>query len=269
MQTNHPLKGFDFYATDIHMPPDLEAEISENGIIATMRKNAMFRDARDHDIMAAFERGELKHSTIIKPTLLVAQNKLVDGFFTDLFSRYDATSGVNQTLEFKYLGIGTRSGVAFDDGQTQLDNEIYRFAPTERYNDTSRKFYFSRYITNAEGNMTATTVAAGTWTTTNFDLTSATGIAQYDALEIYTSADGLYTNVTITAKSGVNVTVSPALAAVPVATDIVTRLYGEIGIFMNPATATLNSAKMADRAVTYMKKDGGKLINAVFNHLAV
>lgn len=270
IETNAPFKGFDFYATDFDIHPDLESEIAENGIIATMiAYNPSCASWPKNKIMEAFSKGFFKHTQIKNPTKLVAQNKLVNGYFADLFSHYDGTYGVNQTLEFKFLGIGTRAGVAVADGQTQLENEIYRFGPTERYSDNYRKFYFSRYITNAEGNMTSTTVDAGTWTTTNIDLVSDTGIALYDSLQISTSVDSLDTLVTITAKTGNNITYSPATAVAPVAGDTVTRTYGEIGLFLNPATVTLNTPKMADRAVTNMIKSGGKLINAITTHLAV
>lgn len=273
IETRAPLKGYKFYATDIVMPDELEAEIEKIGVLAMMRKaDSRYQAMPDHLVIEAFQKGALR-GTNAGPTELVATNQLVDGFFVDLFALYMETATADQTLGMRFLAIGTRYGVPVADGQTGLENELFRFGPTDRYTDSRRKFYFSRYLTHTQANPAgATTVAAGTWTATTFDVVNASAFAINDRIEIYTSADGLYTPVTITGKTGNTLTVANgALAVAPVEGDAVIPMHGEIAIFLSPATSDLGSGKMADRAIISQKKTSaaGKYYNAVFNHLAV
>lgn len=265
--------GYEFYSTDILMPHDLEQEIIETGVYLTMiNSDKKWAKFPEHQVNEIFQRGGLRHSKIINKTKLIGHNKLVNIFFNDLFDIYSGVAVAN-TLEMLYMAIGTNAGTPVADNQTALVNELFRFTPTNKTSDNRRKYYFSKYLTSLEGNPgISTTVAAGSWTPSSFDVVSATNINVGDQVEIYTAADGIYRETAIVSKTGNTLGVDPAKVPTnPTLGDTVIVIHGEIAIFAYPATSDPDSGKMIDRATISQKKTSaaGKYYNCVFNHLAV
>lgn len=178
----------------------------------------------------------------------IGENVIVDGFYTDLMARFDGTADSNQTLEMRYLALGTEASPAAAETDTLLGNEVVRYTHTSRYTNGVYTFVFSKQLGAGDGVIAgSTTVAAGTWTTTVFDVVSAASISVGDRLYIETSVSGDMTFTTVTNKSTNTLTVSPALPVAPVSGDDVFRCYGEGGLFMgNLATGTANTGTLVN-----------------------
>jgi len=173
-------------------------------------------------------------------------NRVLDLFFNQLMARFMGTQSGSQTMEMLYLALGTTNTPAPASGDTGLNSEVARFAPTSRYTNGTYTFVFSVELGPSLGILTGhTTVAAGTWTTTNFDVADASAISVNNRLLVQTSATGEYTFVNVTAKATNNLT-TDVLPAAPVVGDTVRRVYAEGGLYMNPATSTLGTGTPAN-----------------------
>lgn len=227
----------------------LGTEQDLNELVASAKKYyARFKDATEYEIQKALRTiPDILPGVRMEP-LFHGENVIVDSFYTDLMARFDETAGVNQTLAMKYLALGTQADPAALETDTLLGNEVARYSPTSRYTNGVYTFVFSKQLGSGDGILAgSTTVAAGSWTTTVFDVASAASISIGDRIYVETSGSGDTTFVTVTNKSTNTLTVSPALPAVPVSGDDVFRCYGEGGLFMGgTATATANTGTMVN-----------------------
>jgi hypothetical protein len=220
-----------------------------NELVSSVKRlYAKYRGASDFDVHKALRTIPDLLPGIRMEKAFGGQNIIVDGFYTDLMARFDGTASVSQTLEMKYIGLGTRSSPAAAETDTLLGNEANRYPYTSRYTNGVYTFVFSKQLGATDGILAgSTTVAAGTWTTTVFDCVSAASISTGDRLYVETSGSGDTTFVTVTNKATNTLTVSPALPAIPVAGDDVFRCYGEGGLFMGgAATATANTGTLVN-----------------------
>lgn len=188
----------------------------------------------------------------------VGHNLILRNFYEDLFARFvDGNgAGVNQTLQIKYLALGT-SYAQSTFAQADLTNEFFRKAldPDDTYDDGLSTFYASLYLKKSEANPNSTTATSGTSTT--ITLTSPTGFVSGGRAQLvtanntynftYTLSGSVLTCSDITGGSLSGASAFDA-ADLPVNTNTVTVLISEGGcIIGDDATSTLNTGKPLNR----------------------
>lgn len=243
----------------LKMTPELE----KKGLIGCLEalRDQSYPELSLHDdtdkavLMQALRNGELEgtehHGSVI------GKNIVVDGFFTSLFAAFSGAA--SNALEMKYAGIGT-NGTTPTGGDTTLNAEAFRFDLTgsnaERY-VIGKKYYNSVFLNSTQGDLSAgdTTIAAGTWSTTAFDVVSAASIAVGDRIEVQTPFGTR--NVSVATKTSNSLTVTPALPAAPLAGATVKRLWAEYGLFMGPAaTSTADTGVLVNHEIDDLLKGG-------------
>lgn len=223
-------------------------------------------NARQLCCHAALMAGEVKQA---RPHETVGgENTLLRGFWEDLFARFGGSPGGNQTLEIKYLALGT-SYAESTFSQEDLTNETYRDVPTDKFDDGLTTYYQTIWTKRTQANPLATTLSAHT---TGADpdmvtLTSTTGAIVGAQLQVET-ASAIYIG-TISAVDGSDVTLSGItggnLAAAgesefdsadyPQSGDDAFVLISEGGcIIGDDATTTLETGKAMNRKRLARKK---------------
>lgn len=263
----------------------------EQGGVAEMldliRKSEIkYKYAPTHVLMHVLRNGGLKHvqtkhgflSDVIQtaPAMAAGQNKVVLGFFQDLFARNKGTQTSDQTLKYEYFGVGSNYGTAVSQSQTTLQAEIFRFVPDEIYDNGLYQITVSTHIKSDEGNPNVTQISnASTPTTSNFSVANVTGIAVGTLIEVEITGDDPEV-CRVTAVNGSLITIyaldtgDNLLPVAPSVGDDVYVMYAEGGCFMgNAANASANTGKMANRKLFQYKKTNGAgiLIDNQFTYL--
>jgi hypothetical protein len=200
----------------------------------------------------------------------LAPNQILRNFWEDLFARFKDTAGVNQTLAFQYLALGTSYAQTLF-AQPDLHAEAFRKAPEQIYEDGISTIYATLLTNRTEYNPPETTVASAT--ADSITLTSATGFASFQRLQIET-ANAIYkTTITLAGSvaqcsdiTGGDIPVGTSASEfpeddIPQAGDAVYVLVAEGGVIIGEdATATLGTGKPMNRRRLETKKQGYPLL---------
>lgn len=242
-------------ATALILPDGLD---DLNELIAQIkREQRIYRDAPMTDVMAAIRRGEVRCTSSLGTR--GGNNKLIRGFYLDLFARLkgaSSTPAADQTLYIEKFAIGTKyDATLFADAQ--LGNEIYRATPNEFYDDGLSTFYATTYLNKSSGNPTGNTTVSSS-TSTVITVASPTGFVVDGRIQVET-ANATY-NCTVSAISGSDLTVNAITGGslvnagafdagdIPQAADTVIALHAEAACFIGSnTTGTANTGTMMNR----------------------
>lgn len=232
----------------VYEPYALLDQVSPDELIAMLRRQQrIYRDASDWDCFQAVLAGEVQSVRLQKcqPRF----NKVTQGYLS-------ATEGARMTNShtsnedgiLRYLAIGTGNTEATET-DTQLLRETFRAAPYIKAN-TNIGPKFVLVLPFASPNITtATTIAAGSWTTTQFNVASATGFAIGDAIRVATTPATSETRITNISGNTITVDSNEPLLSIPISGQAVNLLIGEVGAFGNQAASgSANTGTLYSRA---------------------
>lgn len=224
------------------------------------------KSSRMFECTAALRNGEVSAARPISQG--GGENTILVGFWEDLFARFDGTADSNQTLEIKYLALGT-SYADTDFDQEDLTNETYRDVTSDTYNDGVRTFYTTMWTQRSQANPNSTTLSGNvdSGSASVLPLTATTGVIVGGRLQVET-AENVYkctvdsidgSDVTVSAITGGNLPTTGASEFdeddLPLSGDAVFVLIAEGGcIIGDDATGTTNSGKAMNRKTLGEKK---------------
>ena len=165
-------------------------------------------------------------------------NKITDNFTTTFSKILRGINGLNETLEVQSIVIGAGYSVPAST-QTALDNQI---GGAKTPDDSIYTGYQTTFLTSfitSENNGLSTTVSAVT-SSSQFDLTSVTGLAIGDRVEINDQKR------TVANLSGSTVTLDEALTAAPTIGDVFLQIWGETGLLINGDSVLGTRSRVAD-----------------------
>lgn len=232
----------------IYEPFLLLDQVSDEELLAMLRRQQrIYRDAPDWDCWQAILGGELQSVRLSahKP----AFNKVTLGYLRDTEGKrmVNGHAGSEDGI-LRYLAVGTGNTDAATNN-TQLLRETFRAVPNTKANtDAGPQFVLRLNFTEANIT-TATTIAVGAWSTTVFEVASATGLAVGDAIRVGTTPAASETRITAIAGNQITVDANEPLASVPQSGQAVQLLLGEAGAFGNTdATASANTGRLYSRS---------------------
>jgi hypothetical protein len=257
----------------------LDEKTDLSDLLAQIRQLPEYADAPKHVLMDALRRNVLNRrmASAVKLTkVFEGHNLVVNKFFEHLFARLQGTPTSDQTLAVGYFAIGTNYGTSPASTDTTLVNEIFRFVPSELYNNGTLTFYASTLIKSSQGNPTGNTTVsnATTPTTSQFSVANAASLLSGDLVEVQTSLGNYDCRITNVNGSIITVftldTIDNLLPTAPAVGYNVARMYGEGGLFMGTlATNVANSGALVNRKLFRYKKTNaaGILIDVALSFL--
>lgn len=223
-------------------------------------------NARMLECTEALRNGEVEAATPVSHSR--GENMLLRGFWEDLFDRFAGTASANQTLEIKYLALGT-SYADSSFSQEDLTNETYRDTTTDTYEDGLRTYYTTMWTQRSQANPNSTTLSddVDSESADTLPLTAVTGVIVGARLQVET-ATNIY-KCTVLSIDSLDVTVGnivggnlPSTGAsefdendLPLSGNNVFVLIAEGGcIIGDDATSSTNSGKAMNRKKLEEKK---------------
>lgn len=193
------------------------------------------------------------------PVIVAKKNQVVNGLIFSIIERMVGTATIDQDLEGRFIAIGTNNTTPALT-QTQLLDELFRAVPTDKFQDNN-KAEFILYVDKTTGNGFSTTVVTDPGNTdTIFLVDDASGFAEGQTIRVTTTSQ--FNFVTITDITGDTLTVTPALADLPLNGQQVIQVWSEAAVFGNTtATITPDSGDMFNRVNQLgFVKDNTKII---------
>ena len=246
-----------------------------------------FRDAPEHIVQAALRKGKLEELGIgkqfisksvpmefaMRPAFGQGQNRVVKKFFNHLFSRMKGSPTAEQTLYIEQFAVGTNYGTQPDPDDVILVKEVFRFVPTQIYDNSLYQITVSTHIQSDEGNLVNTTVSnESTPNTSGFSVANVSGLSVGDAIGVVTPDGEEECRITAINANAVAVyalnTTNNLLPSAPVVGAAIFRYYGEWGTFMGAnANSTANTGALMNRKLqTYKKTNAaGVLVDNIFS----
>lgn len=272
--------------TEIIASKEME-RLGPAGWSAMLRQQREYRDAPEHIVQAAIRAGKLDGLKIgnrfvsksvpmefaIKPAFGGGQNRVVKKFFNHLFARMKGSPTAEQTLAIEYFAMGTNYGTQADPDDTQLVKEVFRFVPTQIYDNSLYSLTVSTHIQSDEGNLVNTTVSNGsTPNTSGFSVANVSGLSVGDAIGVICPDGEEECRITGINANAVAVyalnTSDNFLPSAPVVGAAVYRYFGEWGTFMGTnANSSANTGALMNRKLELYKKtvDAGVLVDNIFS----
>lgn len=245
------------------------------------------RDAPEHIVQSALRKGKLEELQIgnqfvsqtipmefaMRPAFGQGQNRVVKKFFNHLFARMKGSPTAEQTLAVEYFAMGTNYGTAADADDEALVNEVFRFVPTQIYDNSLYQITISTHLQSDEANLVNTTVSnESTPNTSGFSVANVSGLAVGDAIGVVTPDGEEECRVTAINANAVAVyalnTTDNLLPSAPVTGAAVYRYFGEWGTFMGAnANSSANTGALMNRKLSLYKKTNasGVLLDNIFS----
>lgn len=220
----------------VYEPFWLKDKVSDDELLSMLRRQQrIYRQASNWECWDAILRGELQSVRLGRHRPFF--NKVTRAYLDDTEgARMVNAHTSDKTGILYYLAVGTGNTEPADD-DTQLLRETFRATPLEKANTSSGPKFILK-LGFADGNITtATTIAAGSWSTTVFEVDSATGFAVGDAIQVGTPT---LSETRITAIDGNQITVNglEPLSSIPLEGQAVRLMIGEAGAFGNETADT-------------------------------
>lgn len=170
-------------------------------------------------------------------------------------NQISASPAATEHMKIDYLAIGANYTTPVNT-DTLLGNELFRAAPDTLISNGDNTVVAFNYIDVSTGNGASTTVAAGTWTTTSFDVDDDTDFTAGDRIRVAIGAG--YEFRTIDTVSSGTITVTTAFSSAPLATATCIQAWGEGGLFAGAATGTADTGTLLNRSLLEYGKDSSK-----------
>ena len=272
--------------TEIIASKEME-RLGPAGWSTMLREHREYRDAPEHVVQAAIRKGKLDGVGIgkqfisqtipmefaIKPAFGGGQNRVVKKFFNHLFSRMKGSPTAEQTLFIEQFAVGTNYATQPDPDDVILVKEVFRFVPTQIYDNSLYSLTVSTHIQSDEGNLVNTTVSNGsTPNTSGFSVANVSGLSVGDAIGVVTPDGEEECRITAINANAVAVyalnTTNNLLPSAPVVGAAIYRCFGEWGTFMGAnANSSANTGALMNRKLQIYKKTNaaGVLVDNIFS----
>lgn len=205
-------------------PVALRTKASPDELVGMLRRQSRrYRGADFFDCIEAIMAGALRHVDV--QALNPIKNKINEQLLDDTWGArlVNAHTAANDGI-LRYMAVGTNNSDP-SESLPNLPNEFFRDVPlTKKHAGSQQKFILHLDFDDANLEID-TTVKAGTWSKTVFEVTDPTGFHVGAAVRV---AGSLTSFSRITAIAGDQITLDPAqpLSAVPVEDDAVNLCIG-------------------------------------------
>jgi len=185
-------------------------------------------------------------------------NKLIDQIRSNQVSASPAST---EHMFVDYVAIGTSYATPAKT-DVLLGNELFRSAPDTLILNGDNGILAFLYVNTSTGNGASTTVAAGSWSITVFDVADATGIVTNDRIRVQLDTGFEFATVLSVATNEITLTAGTALSAAPNAAGggTVIQSWGEAALFAGDATASVDTGTPLNRTLLEYAKDSSKEI---------